>query len=304
MEAEQQIGELQQQITLAMNSGRHLPPSPGNAFELIQKLEAISSDNAFGRGQRDEILRHLVASANRSLQAKDLVRATTVVHQMENYFPDVPELNGLRDGLKTEQSRLAEVRNSWLQKAETAMAAGHFVTPASDNVLAYCRELLALDPQNTKALELRKASTAKADAQAKAWTQEGKYDEARAVYSALLYLPQTELQNLPGSLEIKTEIEKLTFNAHAVVHDHALGSCTGRLRFNGYEITYVPSSDSKDGFSAKISEVSQVESDDRLKIQLKGKTYRFQINGVKDPQEIRTRIISIQRQLNALVASK
>jgi tetratricopeptide (TPR) repeat protein len=304
MEAEQRIGELQQQITLAMSSGRHLPPSPGNAFELIQKLEAVSSDNTFGRGQRDEILRHLVVSANRSLQVKDSARTTALVNQMETYFPEAPELKGLRDGLKAEQSRLGEARNSWMQKAEAAMAAGHYVTPASDNVLAHCRELLTLDPQNTKALELKKASTAKAGAQAKAWIQEGKYDEARAVYSALLYLPQSELQNLPGSQEIKTEIEKLTFNAHAVVHDHALGNCTGRLRFNGYQITYVPSSDSKDGFSAKISEVALAESDDRLKIQLKGKTYRFQINGVKDPQEIRTRISSIQRQLSALIASK
>jgi len=302
MEAEQRIGELQQQITLAMNSGRHLPPSPGNAFELIQKLEVVSSDNAFGRGQRDEILRHLVASANRSLQAKESVRATTLVHQMETYFPEAPELKALRDGLKAEQARLGEARNSWTQKAETAMAAGHYVTPASDNVLAYCSELLALDPQNVKALELKRTSTAKAGAQAKAWIQEGKYDEARAVYSVLLYLAQTELQSLLTSQEIKAEIERLTFNAHAVVHDHALGSCTGRLRFNAYQIIYVPSSDSKDGFSAKVSEVSQVESDDRLKIQLKGKTYRFQINGVKDPQEVRTRIGSIQRQLNALVA--
>jgi tetratricopeptide (TPR) repeat protein len=304
MEAEQRIGELQQQITLAMNSGRHLPPNPGNAFELIQKLEALSSDNTFGRGQRDEILRHLVVSANRSLHAKDSVRATTLVHQMETYFPEAPELKGLRDGLKAEQSRMGEARSSWMQKAEAAIAAGHFVTPASDNAIAYCNELLALDPQNAKAIELKKSSMAKAGAQAKGWILEGKYDEARAVYSALLYLPQSELQNLPGSQEIKGEIEKLTFNAHAVIHDHALGSCTGRLRFNGYEITYVPSSDSKDGFSAKISEVSLVESDDRLKIQLKGKTYRFQINGVKDPQEIRTRISSVQRQLSSLVASK
>jgi tetratricopeptide (TPR) repeat protein len=223
---------------------------------------------------------------------------------METYFPEAPELKGLRDGLKAEQARLGEVRNSWMQKAETAMAAGHFVTPASDNVLAYCSELLALDPQNAKALELKKTSAAKAGAQAKAWIQEGKYDEARAVYSALLYLPQTELQSVLSSQEIRAEIERLTFNAHAVVHDHALGSCTGRLRFNGYQIIYVPSSDSKDGFSAKISEVSQVESDDKLKIQIKGKSYRFQINGLKDPQEIRTRITNIQRQLSSLVASK
>jgi hypothetical protein len=304
MEAEQRIGDLHQQITLAMRSGRHLPPSPGNAFELIQQLEALSSEDAFGRDQRDEILRHLVASASRTLQAKDSVRASSLVRQIETYFPEAAELKSLRDGLKVEQGRLAEARSSWMQKAEAAMAAGHFVTPASDNVMAYCSELLALEPQNAKALELKKTSVARAGTQAKAWIQEGKYDEARAVYSALLYLPQAEIQSPLSNQELKAEIEKLTFNAYAVVHDHALGSCTGRLRFNGYQVAYVPSSDSKDGFSAKMTEISQVESDDKLKIQLKGKTYRFQINGVKDSQEIRARISDIQRQLSALVTSK
>lgn len=304
MEAEKQIGDLHQQITLAMRSGRHLPPSPGNAFELIQQLEALSSEDAFVRDQRNEILRHLVASASRTLQAKDSVRAGSLVRQIETYFPQAADLKSLRDGLKAEQARLAEARNSWMQKAEAAMAAGHFVTPASDNVVAYCSELLALEPQNAKALELKKASAARAGTQAKTWIQEEKYDEARAVYSALLYLPQAEIQFPLTNQEIKAEIEKLTFNAYAVVHDHALGSCTGRLRFNGYQLAYVPSSDSKDGFSVKMTEVSQVESEDKLKIQIKGKTYRFQINGVKDSKEIRARISDIQRQISGLVASK
>jgi tetratricopeptide (TPR) repeat protein len=304
LESEKQTEELRQQILLAMNSGRYLPPNSGNAFELIQKLEGLAPADAFARDQRDEILRHLSASATRTLQAKDSVRTSALVQQIESYFPEAHELKSLRDGLKAEQARLVETRGSWMQKVEAAMAAGHFVTPASDNAIAYCHELLVLEPQNAKALELRKAIVTKAAAQAQAWIQEGKYDEARAVCSALLYLPQAEIQTLLSSQELKAEIEKLTFNAYAVVHDHALGSCTGRLRFNGYELTYVPSSESKDGFSVKMTEVSQVESDDKLKIQLKGKTYRFQINGVKDPQEIRTRISNIQRQLSALVASK
>ena len=304
LESEKQIEELRQQILLAMNSGRYLPPNSGNAFELIQKLEGLAPEDAFAHDQRDEILRHLSASATRTLQAKDSVRTSALIQQIESYFPEAHELKSLRDGLKAEQARLAETRGSWMQKLEAAMAAGHFVTPASDNAIAYCHELLVLEPQNAKALELRKATVTKAAAQAQAWIQEGKYDEARAVCAALLYLPQAEFQTPLSSQELKAEIEKLTFNAYAVVHDHALGSCTGRLRFNGYELTYVPSSDSKDGFSVKMAEVSQVESDDKLKIQLKGKTYRFQINGVKDPQEIRTRISNIQRQLSALVASK
>jgi len=304
LESEKTIEDLHQQIVLAMNSGRYLPPNSGNAFELIRKLEGLAPEDAFVREQRDEILRHLSASANRTLQAKDTVRASALVHQVESYFPEAPELKNLRDGLKAEQGRLADARNSWMQKAEAAMAAGRFVTPASDNAIAFCNELLVLEPQNTKALELKKASVTKAAAQAQAWTQEGKYDEARAVYSALLYLSQAEGQTPLSSQELKAEIDKLTFNAYAVLHDHALGSCTGRVRFNGYQVAYVPSSDSKDGFSVKMMEVSQVESDDKLRIRLKGKTYRFQINGAKDPQEVRTRISTIQRQLSALVASK
>lgn len=304
LESEKQIEALHQEISQAMSSGRHLPPNSGSAFDLIQKLEGLAPEDAFAREQRSEILRHLSASAVRTLQAKDTVRASALIRQMESYFPEATELKSLRDGFKAEQSRLADARNSWMQKAEAAMTAGHFVTPASDNAIAYCHELLVLDPQNAKAVALKNESIAKAVAQAQRLTQEGTYDEAKAVYSALLYLQQAENQTPLSSQELKAEIEKLTFNAYAVVHDHALGSCSGRLRFNGYQVAYIPSSDSKDGFSANMADVSQVQSDDKLKMQIRGKSYRFQINGVKDPQEIRTRIGNIQRHLSALVASK
>ena len=80
MEAEQRIGELQQQITLAMSSGRHLPPSPGNAFELIQQLGgAYLLTDAFGREiSATRSCDIWLASANRTLQAKDSVRASSV----------------------------------------------------------------------------------------------------------------------------------------------------------------------------------------------------------------------------------
>jgi hypothetical protein len=303
LESENRIAELHEQIKVAMSSGHHLPPTPGNAFDLIVQLQKLSFNDAFGREQFEEIQRHLAASVGRAIQTKDFVKASAMVRQLETYFPEAPELRNLSDGLKTEQARVAEARSSSMRKAEIAMTAGHFVTPASDNVLAYCNELLAQEPQNAKALDLKKASLTRASAQATAWIQEGKYDDARSVYSALLYVPQGDLPGSLNSQQLKAEIEKLTFNAHAVVHDHTLGSCSGRLRFNGYQIAYIPSSDSKDGFAAKLSEITQVESDDKLRIQLKGKTYRFHINGVKDPQEVRTRISDIQREMSALVAN-
>lgn len=304
LERERRIEELHQQISRAMDSGRHLPPSSGSALEFIEQLESLAPEDGFAGDQRSEIVQQLSASANRLLQAKDWHQAGAVVRQLEKYFPDAPDLNRLREGLKAEAARLFETRNAWMQKAEAAMAAGRFVTPASDNAIAYCHELLVAEPQNAKALELRKTSIAKALLQGKAWTQEGRFDDARAVYSALLYLPHGESLAGATTQELKAEIEKLTLNAYAVVHDHALGSCSGRLRYNGYQVSYVPSSDSKDGFSVKLTEVSQVDADDKLKIQLKGRTYRFQMNGTKDPQEIKTKLSTIQKQLSTLAAAK
>lgn len=303
LESEKRIQELHQGILQAISSGRYLPPNSGNALELIQQLESLSPDNAFGREKLDQIFRDLMALANRTLQAKDTARASSLVRQIQTHFPETPELKVLRENIKAEELRLTEARNSWLQRVETAMTAGHYVTPANDNAVAYCNQLLALEPQNVKALELRKEGTAKAGAQAKALVQEGKYDDARAIYSSLLYLPQNESQMPLNSQQLKAEVERLTFGAYPVVHDHAFGSCTGRLRFNSYQISFVPSSDSKDGFAVKISEVVQVESGDKLKIHFKGKTYRFQPNAKNNPQESRAGISDIHQRLSALIAS-
>ena len=189
-----------------------------------------------------------------------------------------------------------------MQKAEAAMAVGHYVTPANDNVVAYCNQLLVLEPQNTKALGLKKESFARAGTQAKGLAQEGKFDDARAVYSSLLNIPQSESQSTMNGQELKNEVDKLTFNAYAVIHDHAIGNCTGRLRFNGYQINYVPSSNSKDGFTLKLSEIVQVEPGEKLKVHFKGKTYRFQANATNNPQESQAKINEMQQRLSVLVA--
>ena len=300
---EKKIQDLHQQITIAFSAGRYLPPNPGNAIELIQKLNAISPDSSFSKEKLDQILHNLVAQANRSLQARDYASASTLVKQMQSYFPEAPELKTLVESLKAEESRLTESRNSWMQKAEAAMSAGHYVTPATDNVIAYCNLLLASQPQAPKALELKKDSLMKAVSQAKALAQEGKYDDAKVVYSVLLYLAQNENAVPLGSQDLKREIDRLTFNAYAVIHDHTIGNCTGRLRFNGYQIAYLPSTDSKDEFVLKISEILQMELTDKLKIQFKSKTYRFQDNGTKNTQDGRAKLSEIQQRLSALMSN-
>jgi hypothetical protein len=304
IEADQKIQELHQKISLAIASNRYLPPSSGNALELIRQLEALSTDDAFGREKLDEISRELLAAANRNLQAKDSAAASTLVKQIQTYLPETPELKALREGIRAEEARLGEARISWLQKAEAAMAGGRYVTPANDNVLAHCNQLLLIDPQNPKAIDLKKQSSVKAAAHAKTLVREGAYDEARAIYSALLYVAQSESPLSLTGQELKAEIERLTFNAYAVIHDHAIGSCTGRLRFNGYQVSFVPSSDSNDGFAFKISELRQVEPGDKLKVHFKSKTYRFEPNAAKDARERRARIDEINHRLSALIANR
>ncbi len=304
LESEKRIQELRQQISMAVSSGRYLPPVSGNALELIQQLEELSPQDTFAKERLDQIFRDLMTQAKRALQTKDSAHASMLVKQLQKHFPETLELKGLRESIKAEEARFAEARNSWTQKAEAAMAAGRYVTPANDNAIAYCNQLLAVEPQNSKALELKKESSAKASAQAKVWVQEGKYDDARTLYSGLLSLSQNESQLSLNSQQLKAEVDRLTFNAYPVAHDHTFGSCTGRLRFNSYHISYVPTTDSKDGFAVKLSEVVQVESDDKLKIHFKGKAYRFQANATRNAVESRAKISEIHQRLSALIANK
>ncbi len=303
LELQKKVHDLHQQISQAFSSGNYLPPSSGNAMDLVQQLDTLSPNDSFGREKLDQIFRELTAQANRALQAKDHAHASTLIRQIQTYFPEAPELRVLRDRIKAEEARVAEARSSWMQRVESAIAAGRFVTPPNDNAVAYCNQLLLLEPQNPKALGLKKESAAKAVAQAKTLVQEGRYDDARADYSSLLYLSQNESQLPLNAQELKTEMERLAFSAYAVVHDHAIGSCTGRLRFNAYQIAFIPSTDLKDGFTSKISEIEKLEPGDKLKILLKGKTYRFQANSTKNAQENHAKIGDIYQRLSTLLAS-
>jgi len=73
---------------------------------------------------------------------------------------------------------------------------------------------------------------------------------------------------------------------------------------NAYVIAYVPSGDTKDGFSQKLAELVETESGDKLKLQFKNKTYRFQPNLTKNKDESRQKVQEILARLNALTTAK
>ena len=295
--------ELHNQIVSAMSAGNYFPPASGNALALIQRLGAMSPSDPVFRERMDQIHREAVSQLQRKIQSKDTEGAKILGRQLQEFFPASAELRSLRESIKTEDAGQLEARNSLMQKLDTAMAHGNYVTPANDNALAYCNRLLALDSQNSKAQGLKRDISTRASAQAKDLVNNEKFDEARTVFSALLSVAQNEGKTAMA-LEIRTQIERLEFTAYPVTHDHALGSCSGRLRMNAYAIAYVPSGDSKDGFSQKLTDILDAESGDKLKLQLKGKTYRFQPNPTKNKEESRRMVQEILAKLKALSAAK
>ncbi len=295
--------ELRNQIGAAMSAGNYFPPSSGNAFALIQRLGAMSpSDPVFKEGM-DKIHREAISQLQRRIQSKDSEGAKAFGRQLQEYFPASAELRSLRESIKTEDAGQLEARNALMQKLDSAMAHGNYVTPANDSALAYCNRLLASDGQNAKLLALRRDISNRASAQAKDLVSNEKFDEARSIFSALLTVALSEGKTTTAQ-EMRAQIEKLEFSAYPVIHDHALGSCSGRLRMNSYVIAYVPSGDSKDGFSQKLTDIVEIEPGDKLKLQLKNKTYRFQPNLTKNKDESRQKVQEILAKLTALTAGK
>jgi hypothetical protein len=194
----------------------------------------------------------------------------------------------------------AERQALLLQKAEAAAASNHYVAPPGDNAVAYCNRVLTQDPENTKARTLKVESINRALIQARKFVENRKFSEAREIYSSLLTLSRQESRFPLTAQEVEKEIEKLEFTIYPVVHDHLFGSCKGYLRFNAYLISFVPSRDSTDGFTETFSEVTLFAPSDRLKIEIRAKTYHFESKTdahVKSSAQIMTIYRDLKRRM-------
>jgi len=158
------------------------------------------------------------------------------------------------------------------------MAARRYVSPADDNVIAYCGRILATDPSNAKAIRLRKEGLTQATKQAEELTGKGRYDNAREVYQALLRLPKEDGLDQE---DLTTKLKQVEFDSYPVVHDHFLGSCKGTLKINSYALSFVPSGGSKDGFSQRLFRI-RIRLDDTLKIEANQQSYRFEAASSKN----------------------
>jgi len=194
-----------------------------------------------------------------------------------------------------------ETQTLLLQKAEAAAALNHYVAPPGDNAVAYCNQALALDPANPKAWSLRESSVNGALMQTKKMIETRNFSAAREAYSSLLTSAQQESRFPLTAQEVKNQLDKLEFAVYSVVHDHLFGSCKGYLKINAYVISYSPSEGSTDGFTEPFSEVTLSGTGDRLKIEIRAKTYHFESN-LGSKEQNRERVKSIFRDLKARMA--
>jgi tetratricopeptide (TPR) repeat protein len=220
---------------------------------------------------------NVIAQVQAKIQAKEFDQAKSLLSQLQHNLSAQSEWQALTERLRAEETKQGFVL-PWLQKAEAALVAGKYVTPPDDNVVLHCNRALAIDSQNQRALTLKKDVVGRSVAQAREWIERGRFDEARLFYSSMNYLAQNDNRFPFSQQELQRELAKMEFTSYSVTHLHRFGSCRGRLRMNGYVVSYIPVEDSPDGFSEKLKDVSVLDAGDELKLKVQDKSYRFQLN--------------------------
>jgi tetratricopeptide (TPR) repeat protein len=228
-----------------------------------------------GPPKLDSAAQEIASQVQAKIQAREFDQAKNLLSQIQNNPSAQSDWKSLTEKLRTEEARQQSLALPWIQKAESALVLSRYVTPPDDNVLLYCNRALAADPQNQKALALKKDVIGRSVVQAREWIDRGKFDEARLFYSSLNYLSQNDNRFPISRHELQQELTKLEFASYPVIHQHKLGSCRGRLRMNGYVVSFVPSEDPSDGFTEKLAHITLVDASDDLKLKVKDKSYRF-----------------------------
>ncbi len=296
------IQELEESLKQALKSGNYLPPQPGNALAQAQQLQSLDSTSTAAFEALRTIRQSLSTQAQQRISQRDFERARIVIAQLQTLFAGSPDISPLNALCRAEELKQKNLLSDWLQKIDAAMSAGHFVSPSQDNVILYCNRLLAQGGAKAKAGAIKQEAFLKAVSQARSLIASEKFEDARGVFTALqAFSPYEEGIPLPVE-EIKMELTRLEFHDWPVTHDHALGSCSGKLQFNGYAISYLPRGDSKDGFHLKISEIKQTKTGARLKIEFRNKTYRFQMNQIASRKNTDEELNALNQTTSSLQA--
>jgi hypothetical protein len=190
-----------------------------------------------------------------------------------------------------------EALTSLQGKAEETRNSERFVHPSDNNAVAYSNQVLKVDPQNKKALDLKKSSLNQVVDQARELARIGKTAEARKTLSSLLEMSRLEDSFPLSSQMLDGEIRKLEIVTYTVTHDHFFGSCRGLLRFNSYVITFEPIGESNHRFSSSLTEIRLSEPGSRLKIVVGRRTYRFESDSGTSGEDKRQKLRAIYQAI-------
>ncbi len=147
-------------------------------------------------------------------------------------------------------------------------------------------------------------------AAAKAFLEQGNLQEARRTSDAILIKDPQNMFALGLKEKIRRQRElgpavpqphRKSF-VYPVIHDHFLGSCQGSLRIDSKSVAFVPTEDSKDGFSSRLTDIVDTDVGDKLRIRLKDRTYQFKAALAKNKKENRARLTAVHRQVAKLRA--
>lgn len=236
------------------------------------------------------------------IQARNLAEARALLQQLPASSQAVVELKNLIELAESDVHKQQNLVSSALQRAESALIVGHYITPPNDNVVLHCNQGLRFDPQHQRLLSLKKDVIHRSIAQARDWIQRGRFEQARAAYSSLNYLSRND-PGFPVRREwFDEEISKLEFTSYPVIHEHRFGSCNGRLRLNGHVLSFVSSGDSSHTFTEALRNVRVTEAGEILKVRLDGRTYQFRPNSNQELASSREAFQAVYEQLMSLIA--
>ncbi len=246
----------------------------------------------------------VAAQVQAKIQAKEFDQARSLLSQLQRNLSAQAEWKSLAEKLRVEETKQQGLVLPWVQKAESALISGKYVTPPDDNVVLYCNRALAIDPQNQRAFALKRDVVGRSVTQAREWIERGRFDEARLFYSSLNYLSQNDNRFPFSRQELQRELAKLEFTSYTVTHQHKFGNCRGRLRMNGYVVSYVPAEDTGDGFSEKLKDVTVLDAGDEVKLKVKDKSYRFQLSAGQGKEATQKASKAMYEQLMRLLSQK
>src|SRR5262245_3846395 len=131
-----------------MSSANYFPPAAGNAWELIQRLGALSPSDPIFKEQMDQIHREAITQLQRKIQSKDLEGAKALGRQLQEFFPASSELKAFREAIRLAGPSAVPTLNGLAQTLDHAMTVETYVSRVNDAAGLYALRVCAFDRQS------------------------------------------------------------------------------------------------------------------------------------------------------------